>query len=129
MADMRLMDLALQGRPAWPEIAGVLVTCALVFALLVRLDGAASRGEAERARAALAARAGADASPVTPADTRRIGAAGRIALPVGATAAPHLGESASAADDGPPSALLALFAGVGVIMALAGSALLARTSR
>jgi hypothetical protein len=154
------VEVALQARPAWPEIAGVLTVCLAVFVLLVALDGAASRGETARARKALAARAAASRHNVRRVATRddSLGGAGPISVPVGSAwspgTAPAVGhakvverarlrriigavaapvtaaaEVSARSGSGLPSSLFALIAGCGVIMALAGSALLARSPR
>lgn len=90
MADIRPVDVALQPRPALPEVVGVVLACALVFLALVKIDGSAARDRADRARAALAE------------------------------------PPSRATSGGPPETLLALFAGAGVMMALAGTVLLTR---
>lgn len=138
MADTRPVDLALTTeRPASPEVAGILVICALVFAALVHFDGAAARHEAVRARAELARRA---AERPTPGPTERrhpggdIGDAGPISVPVGGAwssgTSPAVAHAKpGGATGGPPAAVLALMAAVGAMMAATGAALLLRGSR
>jgi hypothetical protein len=132
------VDLALTTeRPALPEVALVLAACAAVFAFLVHFDGAAARHEAERARAELARRV--QAVVAKPVEHRRtgadIGAAGPISVPVGSAwssgTAPAVAqaEPADAAPSGPPTAVLAVMAAVGALMAATGGALLYRDSR
>lgn len=119
MADTRRVDMALQPRPALPEVVGVVLACALVFLALVKIDGSAARDEAQRARAALAERAAAE--PVTALPIEETWGRGLEPLP-----APKAEPAATTAAGGPPTTLLALIAGVGVMMALTGTALLTR---
>jgi hypothetical protein len=131
------VDLALTTeRPALPEVALVLAACAAVFAVLVHFDGAAARDEAERARAELARRAQPAATPVEHrAAGADIGDAGPISLPVGSAWSPGTAPAVAHAQpartgpDGPPTAVLAVLAAVGALMAAAGSVLLYRGSR
>jgi hypothetical protein len=132
------VDLALTTeRPALPEVALVLAACAAVFAVLVHFDGAAARHEAERARAELARRArGVVAKPV---EHRRagatIGAAGPISVPVGSAWSPGTSPAVAHAQPardgrtGPPTAVLAVMAAIGALMAATGSVLLYRGPR
>lgn len=129
MADTPRVDVTLEGRPGAAEVAGILAACALAFVLLVRFDGAAAREEADRARAALAARAAAPQASRERDDAGPIPVPRALAWGAGASGPAPAGAADTASAGGPPPALLALLAGIGATMALAGSALIARTRR
>lgn len=129
MTDTSAVDLVLDERPGLAEVAGIVLVCGLLFAAIVHLDGNAARDEAARARKALAERAAATPQP----ESRKLRRP--FSLPPGAVSAPVpelTPAPASVGNSSPPTpgtSLLALFAGAGVIMALAGTALIAKSTR
>lgn len=78
------MDLATPDRPPWTEVVGVLVVCAVLFALITKLDRSAADRAIGRARSAQVQRAEPVKAPQRA--ERRTGTA--IALPAGGVAEP-----------------------------------------
>ncbi len=138
MTDTVAVDLATHGRPRAGEVMAILAACAFVLVVLVHFDGAAARDEASRARTALAERAAAARKPKPATPTRRrgdqsLGGAGPITVPVGsawsAGTSPAAGHNRAAGAFDPPGIVLVVLAGLGALMALTGSTLIARTRR
>ena len=120
------MELALPDRPAWTEVVGILVACALVFVVIAKLDRAAADRAADRARAA----APAVATSSEPARASGPAASG-VALAGGGvaeTAARTHPATATARTDRGSVALFTL-AATGALMAVAGAALLGANRR
>jgi hypothetical protein len=127
------VDVALHDRPALKEVLGVLVACAVLLAVLAKLDNQAAREYQARAVRAIAAQAAEQrAHPRTPvaaipvakveARTESLGGRGPISIPVGAawtagTSAAVAHTHAEREDPAPPVATPALRRIVGPVPA------------
>jgi hypothetical protein len=88
------VDVALHDRPALKEVFGVLVACAILLALLAKMDNEAAREYTARAEKALAAQAAHPQPKPHPTTTAKVaevearteslGGRGPISIPVGA---------------------------------------------
>ena len=113
-------------RPDWTEVVGVLLGCAALLVLLVRLDAAGADREAARAREVLSERAeAARRDPPQHGEVVRHNLAMKDLTPVLSVGS----SQPRRVETGPPSALLALFGVCGVMMLLAGAAILGRSPR
>ena len=130
-------------RPAWREVLGILVACALLLAILAKLDNQAAREYQARAQKAIAAREAAQVAAAeakapqhriaeVDARTESLGGRGPIAIPVGPAwtgrtkqAEPPPAARATAQTNATPALLMAMLA-AGLAMAAAGGVLLSR---
>jgi hypothetical protein len=114
--------VAVVDRPAWTEVVGILLACAVLFVVIAKADRLQADRAADRARAAHVHAAPSAARPARTAGPRG------IALPAGGGAEPAPQVAAPAHDGRTGSAALFALAAVGAAMTVAGAAVL-RLSR